>query len=215
MEKVFTDIYEKCVWGDNQSGDYSGSSGPGSDAVFNGGIYVPFLKHFIAKNHVSSVVDLGCGDFRCGPFIYGDLDVTYTGYDTYKKIIIHNVNNHPPPKYHFVHLDFFNCWDDITGGDLCILKDVLQHWNLGDIYNFLDFLCYSQRFKFILLCNCGNQTQDNTDVESGGFRPLSSKYLPLRRYNPKELLIYNEKEVSLIGGKSAHLPDTPLTKSNS
>ena len=55
----------------------------------------------------------------------------------------------------------------------------------------------------------------NTDVESGGFRPLSCKYLPLRRYNPKELLIYNEKEVSLIGGKSAHLPDTPLTKSNS
>ena len=198
MNKVFTDIYENCIWGSSDSAEYNGSSGPGSEVSYNRTVYVPFLKHFISTLNIKTIVDMGCGDFKCGPLIYRDLDVAYTGYDAYEKVITYNKSKNPLPKFNFVHLDFFHCWDDIVNGDLCILKDVLQHWNLGDIYNFMDFVVFGNKFKYVLVCNCGYQTHDNTDIETGDFRPLRCKFLPLRRYHPKVVLTYHSKEVSLI-----------------
>ena len=130
MEKYFTDIYENKIWGDNKNDQYNGSSGGGSDIEFNEYTYVPFLKKYIINNNIKKIVDLGCGDFKCGNLIYDDLDILYTGYDTYKKIIDYNLKQHSLPKYSFIHLDFFNKKETIINGDLCILKDVIQHWKI-------------------------------------------------------------------------------------
>jgi hypothetical protein len=198
MESLFTEIYETSWWGDNKNPEYKGSSGGGSDVEYNINTYVPFLKKFITENNIKSVVDLGCGDFRCGPFIYNDLDVTYTGYDTYKKVIVYNQTQHSLPKYTFVHLDFYSKKEDIVGGDLCILKDVIQHWSLDKIYTFLDYLVTTKKFKYILICNCCDQTYDNADNIDGRNRALSCKFLPLRKYNAVEKYRYDTKEVSVI-----------------
>jgi hypothetical protein len=57
----------------------------------------------------------------------------------------------------------------------------------------------SKKFKYILLCNCCNQSHDNTDIEStGGGMPLSVRFLPLRKYNPEILTYFSTKEVSII-----------------
>jgi len=198
MEQIFSSIYENKVWGDNNNSEYNGSSGGGSDIDFNKDTYVPFVKKFIIDNGIKSIVDLGCGDFRCGKMLYDDLDIVYTGYDVYKKVIQFNSKHHSLPKYSFIHLDFCNNKKDIIGGDLCILKDVLQHWSLDNIYNFLDYVVETKKFKYVLICNCCNQTQDNTNCENGGGRPLSCHYNPLKKYNPVKLLNYNTKEVSVI-----------------
>lgn len=198
MEEVFTKIYEKNEWGDNNNTEYAGSSGGGSSIEFNKYTYIPFLKVFICENNLKDIVDLGCGDFRCGELIYGDLDVVYTGYDTYKKIIDYNSNLYKSPKYSFTHLDFCKNKHIIKNGDLCILKDVIQHWCIDDIYHFLDYLVAQKKFKYILICNCGYQTKDNTNIKNGDFRPLSSDFLPLKKYKPVKLFTYNTKEVSVI-----------------
>jgi hypothetical protein len=83
MESVFTHIYENNVWGNNNSTNYNGSSGSGSDIDYNRHNYIPFLKKFIIDNNIKTIIDLGCGDFRCGTLIYDDLDILYNGYDTY------------------------------------------------------------------------------------------------------------------------------------
>jgi len=83
-------------------------------------------------------------------------------------------------------------------GDLCILKDVIQHWSLDNIYNFLDYLVENKKFKYILICNCCYQIQDNINIQNGDFRPLSYKYFPLKKYKPIKLYNYNSKEVSVI-----------------
>jgi hypothetical protein len=44
----------------------------------------------INDNNIKNIVDLGCGDFICGKIIYDDLDILYTGYDTYKKVVDSN-----------------------------------------------------------------------------------------------------------------------------
>ena len=197
MEEFFTYIYENKVWGNNNNNEYSGSSGGGSEIHFNIDTYVPFLKSFIINNKIKNIVDLGCGDFECGRFIYDDLDVRYTGYDTYKKIIDYNLKQHPLPKYFFKHLDFYNKKEYIMNGDLCILKDVIQHWKMDEIYNFLDFLVENKVFKYILITNCCNQKEDNPE---NGERstPLSIDFYPLKKYNPIKLYTYHTKETSVI-----------------
>jgi SAM-dependent methyltransferase len=198
MESVFTFIYENNVWGNDRNQIYKGSSGAGSEIFFNKETYVPFLKDFIQKNEIKSVVDLGCGNFKCGPLIYDDLDIQYTGYDAYNKVIETNSKTMNNEKYNFIHLDFCNEKEKINGADLCILKDVVQHWRLSNIYTFMDYLVSSKKFKYILLCNCSNQTQNDTDICDGQWRPLSCDYLPLKKYNPIKLYQFRTKEVSLI-----------------
>ena len=81
---------------------------------------------------------------------------------------------------------------------MCIIKDVLQHWSLKNIYKLLDFLVYTKRFKYILITNCCNQLVDNTDIPDGSWRELGSKYFPLKKYEPIVLYKYHTKEVCLI-----------------
>jgi len=198
MEPVFTNIYESKTWGDNGNIEYNGISGGGSSIENNKDSYVPFLKKFITDYNIKHIVDLGCGDFICGNLIYGDLDIVYTGYDTYKKVVDYNSKQYVSPKYSFIHLDFFNNKENIINGDICILKDVIQHWSLINIYTFLDYIVEHKKFKYILICNCSYQTEDNTDIHNGEFRPLSCDFFPLKRYNPIKYYIYLSKEVSFI-----------------
>jgi hypothetical protein len=199
MEQIFTNVYENNVWGNNNNSEYNGSSGGGSGVDYNINTYVPFLKKFIKEHGITSVVDLGCGDFRCGNLIYSDLDILYTGYDTYKKVIDYNLKQ---SKFSFIHLDFCTNKEQIINADLCILKDVIQHWSLHNIYTFLDYLVENKKFKYILICNCCKQTKDNTDIENGSWRQLSCEYLPLKKYNPVKVYNYHSKEVSVIKDES-------------
>lgn len=198
--EIFTEIYETCKWGNNTNSMYKGSSGGGSEPIINITTYVPFLKDFIANKCIVSVVDLGCGDFKVGKDIYDDLKyVKYYGYDAYADVIAYNKLNNQDTKYNFTHLDFYSNKEQIYSGDLCILKDVLQHWKNEDIYYFLDYLVSSKKFKYILICNCCKQRFDDEDIiKTGDWRELSAECNPLKKYNPKILYKYSSKQVCLI-----------------
>jgi len=202
MYETFTNIYDGLVWGNNNNPEYNGSSGSGSSLNNNIHTYIPAIKHFIQANNISSIVDLGCGDFECGPHIYDELNVTYTGYDVYKPIIdYHNKKYDNESKYNFKCMDIFSNRRDIDNADLCILKDVLQHWNVTSIDTFLHDIIDMGKFRYILICNCCKQQRDNEDIEIGCCRPLSCDFNPLKKFNPVKLGYVNSgtvKEVSLI-----------------
>jgi hypothetical protein len=202
MEQTFTNVYKTNVWGNDNNNEYNGSSGCGSEISYNIDTYIPFLKKFILDNNIKNLVDLGCGNFLCGKLIYDDLDILYTGYDTYKKVVDYNSKNYSLPKYSFIHLDICSNKESIISGELCILKDILMHWSLDNIYTFLDYLVESKKFKYILICNDCEQTEDNTDIRNGEFRHLSCDYFPLKKYNTKKLYNYHVKEVFVIETKS-------------
>ena len=197
MEDIFTTIYEKNIWGNNKNNNYSGSSGSGSSISYNKK-YIEILKRILKGYKINSIVDLGCGDFRIGKLLYDDIDILYTGYDAYKKVIDFNQSEYPQPKYTFEHLDFYKHKESIKDGELCILKDVIQHWSNKEIYSFLDYLIQSNKFKYILIINCCNQKKDEQDCETGGGRPLSCNFYPLKKYNPIKIENYKNKEVSII-----------------
>ena len=199
MEEIFTHIYETSLWGNNKNPNYAGSSGSGSLLEKNKDTYIPFLREFITENNIKTVVDLGCGDFVCGAITYDDLDVKYTGYDTYKKVVDYVSSCHAAPKYTFHHLDFYNKKEEISCADLCIIKDVLIHWSNDHITTFLDYLIASKKFKYILLCNCCRQIKDyNDDIKVGDWHPLSCDFLPLKKYNTRKLFEYIFKQVVVI-----------------
>lgn len=197
MEEIFTNIYENSIWGTNNNSEYKGSSGGGSEIDYNKNTYIPFIQKFILDNQIKTIVDLGCGDFKCGPLIYDNLDILYTGYDAYNKIIQYNSKQHSISKYNFIHLDFYNKKENIINSDLCILKDVLQHWKMNEIYLFLDYLIDTKKFKYILLCNCCNQ-KENDPINNGRSTPLSINFFPLKKYNPIKLYTFHSKEISVI-----------------
>ncbi len=194
-QQIFNNIYDNNVWIDRKGNSLSG---PGSNLEYNIKTYIPFLKKFIKDNSIKTVVDLGCGDLFCGKHIYDDLNITYHGYDIYQSLIQTNSEKYKDSKYNFHYLNFYEDRDKIVSADLCIIKDVLQHWSLNEIYTFMDFLVNKKIFKFIIVCNCSYQKEDNTNIIAGSFRPLSSKFLPLKKYSPKILFTYHTKEVSLI-----------------
>jgi len=196
MESIFTNLYHTCQWGNNRNTNYHGSSGQGSTLQLNQHTYVPFLKEFILSKKISTVVDLGCGDFICGPFIYNDLDIIYHGYDAYKKLIEYNQSVYS--RYTFTHLDFYHKKEEIIEGDLCILKDVLMHWTHDEIADFLDYLIEHKKFKYILICNCSHKFDQNKNIITGEWRPLSCMLDPLKKYNPEIVYTYHTKEVSVI-----------------
>jgi hypothetical protein len=198
MEYYFTYVYENNIWGNNNIAEYNGSSGSGSSIEKNKDTYIPFLKQFIIDNNIKTVIDLGCGDFLCGKLIYDDLDILYTGYDIYKKIVDYNITHNSSTKYSFIHLDFYNNKEDIIEGDLFILKDVIQHWSCNSIYNFLDYLIEFKKFKYILICNDSKQSEDNLDTVDGYYRALNYNYFPLKKYNLTKIFTYNDKEIYIL-----------------
>lgn len=198
MEDWFTRIYENCEWGDNKNPLYKGSSGGGSDADTNA-TYTRSLRSFIEQEKIKSVVDLGCGDWQSSHLIYNGLDVEYTGYDCYKSVVEANRLQFPQSNYAFEHLDVFNDRNKIKDAELYVLKDILQHWTCDEIYTFLDELT-SRKFRYIMICNCSGQTSDDQN-EPFRSRPLSMRYLPLKKYMPTYWFSYGTKEVSFISKK--------------
>lgn len=195
MNDIFVNIYERNNWSESNN-----NCGLGSSVEYNKDTYVPFLKKFIQDKNIKTIVDLGCGDFRCGPIIFDDLDVSYIGYDIYNKLIQYLSKRHSS-KYNFFYMDVFQNKESIINGDLCIIKDVLQHWSLINIYVFLDYLVTSNKFKYILITNCCNQTgeiRNLRDIRDGDFRPLNSCFFPLKRYKAVEVYSYHTKQCSLI-----------------
>ena len=196
--RIFSEIYMNKVWGDNNNSDYLGSSGSGSTLI-SCLYYVKYMRNFIRNNKIKKVVDLGCGDWQHSYYIYKDFDLEYVGYDAYETVIERNRKIFTNSSWKFNYLDFYKDREQIEDADVCIIKDVLQHWSNKEVTNLLDLLTKNNKFKYIVIVNNNYQQSDNQEItKTGEFRGLSMKYLPLKRYNPKFLFNFGNKEASII-----------------
>jgi hypothetical protein len=177
----FTKIYNNNYW--------VKGSGAGS-YIKNTVIYNKCIVDFIKEHNIQTVTDIGCGDWQSSYLIYREFEsLDYLGIDCVASVVEANKKNHP--QYNFVNFDVLCNVESIRDSDLYILKDVMQHWKLKDIYEFLDKLV-TKKFKYIIITNNGNQKYDNLelDVYIGNGRGLHCNYLPLKKYNAKLLLDY-------------------------
>ena len=145
--EVFTKIYMEDRWrpaGSNQCGSDKFYSGPGSgDATASP--YIDCVNAFIASHQVRSVVDLGCGDFRVGRRIAQD-GISYTGVDIVEPLIQAHQERFASDSIQFRCLDVVS--DPLPEGDLCLVREVLQHLSNKQI---LAILAKLRSFKWVIV----------------------------------------------------------------
>lgn len=181
-KEIFTEIYDKNIWG---------GSGGGSTPE-NTVEYRKLLQSFLMENEIKSVVDYGCGDWAFSRLIDWK-GVWYVGVDCVDSVIKVNRKKYGTPYINFHNISYPD------PADLLILKDVLQHWSNADIISFL--AKQITRFKYILITNSNYQGSDDEDIEAGQSRGLSAKFYPLKQFNPEIIAVIKTtivSEVSLI-----------------
>ncbi len=219
MEKTFTKIYQKEIWGKERG------SGAGSSVAYNKR-YIAFLEDIInhPDNQIHHILDLGCGDWQFSQ----TLNFTgkyYLGVDCVKSVIDHhnshfqvqNEENGLETRIQFLHQDFsqLNNVNNLINDppevwDLVILKDVLQHWSDQQITVWLDNFLKNTNFRFILITNGWKQTDVPRNVVNRyHYSKLNAEKYPLNKYHPEILFYYRYKQVSLI--KAGNTPDLVTT----
>ncbi len=139
--ETFSEIYDENIWGGNSGEFYSGD---GSTEIF-ANQYAAAIKKFIAENDVTGVVDLGCGDFRVAAKFISN-EIHYTGVDIVESLIEHNLQEHGNENIDFRRLDIAE--DDLPEGDLCLIRQVLQHLSNTEIAKILS---NCRKYKFLLV----------------------------------------------------------------
>lgn len=126
--QIFSDIYKTNTWGSNGTAQFY--SGSGSDEKY-ASPYVSIVVNFIKQHGVKQVVDLGCGDFRIGKAIVDATGVDYTGVDVVDELVDYNNKTFGTKNIRFKSLNIVR--NALPQGDLCLIRQVLQHLSNQDI----------------------------------------------------------------------------------
>lgn len=139
--EVFSKVYKNNEWG-GAPGTYC--SGYGS-CEFHAVQYAAMVNAFIQSQEIKEVVDLGCGDFAVGSKL--ELaQVSYTGIDIVEELIQSNREHFDSDNVRFLCLDIIT--DDLPSGELCLIRQVLQHLSNAQIATILGKL---GKYKYVLI----------------------------------------------------------------
>lgn len=137
--EIFQDVYQRNLWGrDGRSKYFSGIGSRGEAAKLYVGRMAELLQSHAAElGRPLTVVDLGCGDFEIGRALLERLpDLHYIACDIVPELIAHNRTVHGGLNVTFQQLDVVT--DPLPQGDVCLMRQVLQHLCNADISTFLD-----------------------------------------------------------------------------
>jgi SAM-dependent methyltransferase len=123
---VFEQVYTERRWADDGSAFHSG---PGSIGMASE-LYGATISKFISEHQIRSVVDLGCGDFRVAQLFLND-SIDYVGIDIVAPLIAHNETRFASDNVRFLCRDITS--DELPNGELCLLREVLQHLSNREI----------------------------------------------------------------------------------
>ena len=175
MENIFTNIYDKKIWGIG--------SGSGSNVSKDTLKYIQLLESIINNKEydIKTICDIGCGDWNFSKFInFGDKE--YLGIDCVKSVIENNIKNYENQNIRFIH-KIVN--DDYIpkGYDLIIIKDVIQHWTDEDILNYFNKILINNKFVFSTNGYKFMRDKKKNDLKN---RDINNKY----RYHPVDVNKY-------------------------
>jgi hypothetical protein len=123
-KEVFTQIYTKGKWGKTKQKLYF--SGLGSTLEYIITPYVNYITNFLSDYpHKPIIVDLGCGDFEIGKNFVPYCS-KYIGVDIVDNLIDRNKTVYSKKdQIEFMCLDIIR--DNLPDGEICFLRQVLQH----------------------------------------------------------------------------------------
>jgi SAM-dependent methyltransferase len=160
--EAFSTIYRSQAWGSRQDRPFCSGDGSIREEVV--GPYCHMIRAFIEANNIKRVVDLGCGDFGVGSRLISS-DVHYTGIDVVPDLISYNQEHFGCPSVEFRCLNVID--DDLPAGDLCLVRQVLQHLSNGQIQKTMKSL---SRYRYVIVTEhvySGDGLRRNRDKPQG------------------------------------------------
>ncbi|HEY2122121.1 MAG TPA: methyltransferase domain-containing protein [Chthoniobacterales bacterium] len=177
LERRFTEVYEKALWGDDETRSGWGSkrnSGHVQTAL-------EILRMVIPKYNILSIADIPCGDFNWQLLFLNDhAQVSYIGYDIVGSMIVDNKRKNPSRK--FTQLDITK--EVPAKADLILCKDMLNHLTYADIRRAIGNMKRSG--STYLLASNDFTWPENVDVvdEGSNDRPVDVLRAPLSYPSP-------------------------------
>jgi hypothetical protein len=154
-------IYEMNLWGEGQSGFYSGIGSHHPELVEP---YVNAVLSFLSSFDPPLVVcDLGCGDFNIGKEMVKHTE-KYIAVDIVEELIDHNRKTFKEENVEFHCLDI--AADDLPLGDCVLLRHVLQHLSNREIERIVKKLA---DYRYVILTEHlpKGDFEPNHDIISG------------------------------------------------
>jgi SAM-dependent methyltransferase len=139
--EIFGDIYRNNKWG-GPAGSFSSGSG---STVRHAELYSGAVRRFVREHGVGRIVDLGCGDFTVGARLAQE-GTQYVGVDIVPELIEHNTRRFGSANVRFECRDIIG--DELPSGDLCLVRQVLQHLSNEQIAGVLRNV---KRYRYVLV----------------------------------------------------------------
>lgn len=135
--RIFQDVYQRNLWGNDGGSKFFSGIGSRGDAA---DVYVRHMTELL-RDHAKerggplTIVDLGCGDFQVGRALLEQLPgMNYVGCDIVPELVAHNNAAYGNGRVRFCQLDLVS--DPLPAGDVCLVRQVLQHLSNADIQSF-------------------------------------------------------------------------------
>jgi SAM-dependent methyltransferase len=158
VKDVFREIYARNLWGGAPGKLCSGSGSAEEFAI----PYAETIKRFVERHGLRTVVDLGCGDFSVGRLI-ASTGIRYIGVDVVDEVVRRNRERYGSEGVDFVCLDITA--DELPPGDLCLVRQVLQHLSNAEILAVLE---RTRGYPFVIVT-------EHLPPEGGALRPNIDK----------------------------------------
>ncbi|NGX83991.1 class I SAM-dependent methyltransferase [Aequorivita sp. KMM 9714] len=193
-----TQVYEKKLWGDNDTDFYSGEGSHHPDLV---NPYIDVVTSFLNTFEAPiTVCDLGCGDFNIGKELYKHTE-KYIGVDIVEALIQRNKSLFKAENLEFYCLDV--AVDNLPLGDCVLLRQVLQHLSNSEVQQIVSKL---GAYQYVILTEHlpDGEFIPNKDIISGqGIRLKKQSGINLL-LPPFNMKVMDEKQLLAI-----QLKDSP------
>jgi glycosyltransferase involved in cell wall biosynthesis/SAM-dependent methyltransferase len=147
------------------------------------------LPRLLARLGVSTVLDVGCGDFNWMREV--DLGgVVYTGVDVGFDVVMENRLRYGGPGRRFLCRDLTR--DPLPRADLVLCRDVLIHFAGDDLVHAMAAIVDSGA-RYLLATTFLNR-HENPPISLGGWRPLNMGLPPLSMPPPQDWLVETPPE---------------------
>ena len=147
-QKIFKEIYIKQLWRpEKEKNNFKFYSGPGSHYKEFTSKYVDNVKEFLLSfEKKPNAVDLGCGDFFIGNQLRNYCE-KYIAADIFEELINNNKSLYHKQNVDFIVLDITK--DNLPEGEVCFIRQVLQHLSNSDIKKFLKQI--NGKYKYLII----------------------------------------------------------------
>ena len=178
-QEIFTEIMRTNHWGGAES-----VSGIGSDSSQTA-FLIPELESLLQRYHITSMLDIPCGDFNWMRKVSFDGD--YIGADIVPTLVEVNRLKYQSKNRRFEVLDITA--DTLPVVDLIFTRDCLVHLSVSEVFDALENIKASGATYLLATTYFWQAKEFNHDIDTGGWRRLNLHQPPFNLPFPQEVLI--------------------------